>query len=290
MAVSDTNYGRMIGTRGLSLVEVLIALAILGLVLALAYGAIIGSVGTQARQEASVTAQAKLRRIVEVLSQDVRSAVFGSLLDQPYATNGNQVSFMLLTGGAGYALDKYLLNQTQVKVIGGTTASLLGRSVLIVNQQGKGQLLRVTGVSAGSGKQTLTLNCSVNVAHTANTLLFEVETLGVSYDDAAEQVNVIAAASAAEAPLAFNINDFRIEYVYSADGRDPIVRTTPNRVLGSISQTLESGGTTYTLKRLQLIIGTDAVTREGTRQYTNTAQIDISAGGDYAIKELTSCI
>lgn len=276
--------------RGLSLVEVLIALAILGLVMTLAYGAIIGSVGTQARQEAGVTAQAKLRRVVEVLSQDVRSAVFGSLLDQPYTTNGSQVSFMLLTGGAGYALDKYLLNQTNVTVIGGTTAGLAGRSVLIVNQQGKGQLLRVTSVSAGSGKQTLNLNCSVNVAHTANTLLFEVETLGVSYDESAEQVNVIVDSSADEAPLAFDINDFRIEYVYAATGKDPIVRNTPNRVLGTISSTLESAGTTYTLKRLQLVIGTDAVTREGTKRYANTAQIDIAAGGDYALKELSSCI
>lgn len=278
------------GRAGLSLIEVLIALAILGLVMALAYGAIIGSVGTQARQEASVTAQAKLRRIVEVLSQDVRSAVFGSLLDQPYFTDGGQVSFMLLTGGAGYALDKYPLNQPSVTVIGGTVANLTGRSVLVVNQQGKGQLLRVTGVSTGAGKRTLTFNCSVNVAHTANTLLFEVDTLGISYDEAADLISVRMDSSAEEAPLAFDISEFRIEYVYTADGRDPIVRSTPNRVSGAISQNLQISGVTYNLKRLQLVIGTDARSREGTRRFMNTAQIDIAAGGDYALKELSSCI
>src|SRR5690625_4055340 len=89
-------------SRGVTLVEVLVALAVFGVVMAIAYAAINGSLRIQSDQEAATTTQGKLRRIVEVMTQDLRSAVFGSITNEPYVSGNNQVSFMMLTGGAGY--------------------------------------------------------------------------------------------------------------------------------------------------------------------------------------------
>src|SRR5690554_5781419 len=90
--------------RGMTLVELLVALAVFSIVLVIAYAAINGSLRIQSDQEAATTTQGKLRRIIEVVSQDLRSSVFGSITDAPYSSNQNQVSFMMLTGGAGYTV------------------------------------------------------------------------------------------------------------------------------------------------------------------------------------------
>src|SRR5690625_3286969 len=88
--------------RGVTLVEILGALAVFSVVMAIAYGAINGSLRVQADQEAATTTQGKLRRIVEVITQDLRGAVFGSITTQPYASDNSQASLQILTGGAGY--------------------------------------------------------------------------------------------------------------------------------------------------------------------------------------------
>lgn len=64
--------------RGFTLVELLLALAILATLLAVAYGGVIQFMQSRSDLEAAINAQAKLRRIVEVFTQDLRSAVFGA--------------------------------------------------------------------------------------------------------------------------------------------------------------------------------------------------------------------
>lgn len=292
-AVRAEVYGgaRRAGQRwGLTFVEVLVALAIFGSVMAVAYSAIVASIGVQARQEAVVGAQGKLRRVVEVLSQDLRSAVFGSLLDQPYSSEEHQVSFMLLTGGAGYALGNYSGPQSSVQLVGGDVSSFNGRSVLVVNRQGRGQLLRVTSVTGGSGMQTVSFNCSLTIPHTANTLLFEVDTFGISFDESARQLNVVPTSGSDELSLAFDIDQFQLEYVYSSGGQAPIVEPEPVRGPDGIAREIVRSGESYELSHIQLIIGTDVESASGTRRHVYTAQIALSPDGDYALKELTSCI
>lgn len=275
---------------GMTLVEVLIALAVFSTVMALAYGAIGSSMSTHANQEASVTAQAKLRRVVEVISQDVRSAVFGSIIDSPYTSGASDISFLLLTGGAGYALDPYMLNTSTVEVVSSSVGTRVGNQVVIVNQQGRGVLTRVTSVSSVGGKQRLTLSCSVPVAHTTNTLLFDVTSLGISYDQLSQELRIRMGISADEAPFAFDISQFRVDYVYTAPGEEPIVRSAPNRTLGVPDRTFNIGEILYTLSRLQFVIGTDATTRTGTQQHSYTAQVDLLNSQDFMVRELTSCI
>jgi len=88
--------------RGFTLVELLLALAILATLLAVAYGGVIQFMQSRSDLEAAINAQAKLRRIVEVFTQDLRSAVFGGLSATPYPSGNASVSFALIEGGAGY--------------------------------------------------------------------------------------------------------------------------------------------------------------------------------------------
>lgn len=271
-------------------------MTILMIVIGLAYGAIINSIGTQSRQEANVSAQAKLRRVVEVLSQDVRSAVFGSIIDQPFVSSDTQASFMLLTGGAGYSLTRYSLGETHVDVVGAVPGVAAGRNILLVNQQGRGQLIGVTAVTPGSGSRSgttrLTLNCGVSVPYTNEfaPLIFDISTLGIRFDEADEQLYVITDSWATEAPFAFDITDFRLEYVYTATDAEPLVRNQPHREGGLPTRSFTDGGNNYSLARLQIIIASEAVTRSGVTPHIYTAQIDLMSHEDFSLKELTSCI
>lgn len=276
--------------RGLSLVEVLIALAVFATVMALAYGAIVNGLSTHSNQEATVGAQAKLRRIVEVVSQDIRSAVFGSILDTPYSTDSSSVSFLLLTGGAGYALENYSMGATQVSILSSSTAELVGRPVLVVNQVGVGVLARVTHVSNQSGTRRLTLNCGVAVPHTTNTLMFEVGYLGISYNAGRQEIDIRTSDVPDATPLAFDIADFRVDFIYTADGEEPILRTEPYRVGGVLEPTMEVGGTKYDLGRLQFVVSTDAESMGRTQRHSYSAQVDLLGNQDFMIRELTTCL
>ena len=89
-------------SNGFTLVEALIALAILGLVLGIAFAAISQGLRVQSGQEAATATQARLRRITEVFTQEIRSAVLGAVSNTPYTSGANSISFMLLDGGAGF--------------------------------------------------------------------------------------------------------------------------------------------------------------------------------------------
>lgn len=274
---------------GITLVEVLIALAIFAAVMSLAYAAMIGGLTTQNTQEATVSAQAKLRRVVEVVSQDIRSAVFGSIIDSPYVSDADSVSFMLLTGGAGYALEHFDSGDTQIEILSSSTAPLLNKQVVLVNQLGAGVLTRVNHVANLPGKRRLTLSCGVNLSYTTNTLLFEVSSLGIDYDPEEQQLNIRSGFGGLETPLAFDISDFRVDFIYTADGEEPLVEVAPHRPAGAPERHMTVGGTQYTLSRLQFVVSSDAITRNGTQTHSYSAQVDLLESQDFMIRELTTC-
>lgn len=276
-------------SRGFTLLELLIALAIFGVVMSMAYGVIVNGIVTHANQEATVGAQAKLRRIVEVIGQDVRSAVFGSIIDSPYTSNSEDVSFLLLTGGAGYALDSYTMGSSQVDIVSSAVGVATGDQVVIVNQQGQGVLTRVTAVTSSSGKKRLSLSCAIHVPHTTNTLLFEVNALGLHYDSNTRDVRIRFGTVASDAPFAFDINEFRIDYVYTAAGEEPIISAGPHRTGGSPDRTFNVGDVLYTLSRLQFVVGTESTSRNGVRQHSYAAQIDLLSSQDFTVRELATC-
>src|SRR5690625_1229342 len=124
--------------RGVTLVEILVALAVFSVVMAIAYGAINGSLRVQADQEAATTTQGKLRRIVEVITQDLRGAVFGSITTQPYASDNSQVSLLMLTGGAGYtvlqpALSPSFPEESEARSLLNEAERVRGRQAAMIN-------------------------------------------------------------------------------------------------------------------------------------------------------------
>jgi len=71
----------MTKNRGFTLIETLIALAIFMILIGMVFQTTTRYLQVRAEQDAATTAQAKLRRIVEVFTQDLRSAVLGAITD-----------------------------------------------------------------------------------------------------------------------------------------------------------------------------------------------------------------
>src|SRR5690606_18560030 len=94
--------GQVRRTAGITLLEMVVAMAILGLLIVIAYSAIVQGLQVQSSQEAVTSTQARLRRVSEVYTQELRSAVLGAVSDSPYPSDSSSVSFTLLDGGAGF--------------------------------------------------------------------------------------------------------------------------------------------------------------------------------------------
>jgi len=284
--------------RGVTLVEILIALAVFSVVMAIAYGAINGSLRVQADQEAATTTQGKLRRIVEVITQDLRGAVFGSITTQPYASDNSQVSFLMLTGGAGYtvlqpALANSFPDETEARILMNEADRLRGKQVAMINStRREGVVLPVESVRPGltSGEWILQWGggCSNTVQYDLNsTLIFEVETTGLRYDPDSRTIRTTSAAGA-EAPFAFDIADFRIEYIYT-DGTDVRTQVTPHTVAGVPQRVYDDGSGEWYLQRLQFVVGADAESRGQTIQHAHTGQVDLSSNEDFRVEEIRPC-
>lgn len=289
----------------MTLVEVLVALAILGVVLSLTYAAMTSSVRVQASQEAATTTQAKLRRIIEVISQDLRSAVFGSLTDVPYSADAQQVSFMMLAGGAGYPVLKQtnFANQYSFEALITNTASLVGSQVVIVNSNGDGMLLPVSSVSSGatSASRRISSSCRNSIDFADGVLMFQVETTGIRFDSD-ERNMYIRTAGGVEQPFAFDVSDVRFDYVYtfttnegslSTGPSEPvIVMSTPER--GSTGRPVRSfvdaNGYRFTLARLQVVVGSIAQSKDSSVEHAYSGQVDLSRAAHFKVEEINTCI
>lgn len=84
--------------RGFTLVELLLALAILATLLAVAYGGVIQFMQSRSDLDAAINAQAKLRRIVEVFTRTCVAPSSG-LSATPYPSGNASISFALIEGG-----------------------------------------------------------------------------------------------------------------------------------------------------------------------------------------------
>lgn len=289
---------------GMTLVELLIALAVFGLVLAMTYTAITGSLRVQAQQEAATTSQAKLRRVVEVISQDLRSAVFGSITDNPYAADGQQVSFMLLAGGAGYpVLDQAnFANSNSFDVLINDTAGIQGSQVALVNRHGQGVVVPVSSISNGSNgsKRFTSSTCRNTIDFADSVLMFHVVTVGIRFD-ADDSTIYMSEGDGAEQPFAFDISDLRLDYVYTHSGRisegvdEPaetvLVESVPHRSpTGHPVRThTDADGNEFTLTRLQLVIQAEAQSGSDSATHAYSGQVDLSRAAHFEIEEIVPC-
>lgn len=283
--------------QGVTLVEMLVALAIFGIVMAIAYAAINGSLQIQSDQEAATTTQGKLRRVVEVLTQDLRSAVFGSITNDPYVSDNSQVSFMMLTGGAGYTVlapGSYhgfpADREFRVQIADGS--ALVGRDVVMINSTtGEGVVRPITRArSDGANVWVLESSCRNTLEYDLNNMLiFEVATIGMRFDAESNRI-MITEGGAPEASFAFDISDFRIEYVYGSGADAPVTRTTPVLGDGGVPvRTYVDDGDLYTLQRVQFVVGADAESRGRAVPHAYTGQVDLSRTEHFTVEEILPC-
>lgn len=284
---------------GFTLIEILIAMVIFGLVSAMAFNGIVSALQVQSDQEAITSAQARLRRVVEVITQDIRSAVFGSVTATPYASGESSISFMLLSGAAGFPVESttsFPAATTSVIAAQPAEANLLAnQQVVMVNGNGQGVVYTIASV-ANLGNNRFQLNhpgCRNTIDWVGGVQLFEISKLGLRYD-AGDRIIYQSTGADDEQPLAFEIDDLRFEYTYqtlAASASDPyIVRDAPFLSNGVPTRKYVDGsGFTYTLDRIQLVLSSLENARGRQIQRTYAGYIDLSTNAHFTLMEVLPC-
>jgi prepilin-type N-terminal cleavage/methylation domain-containing protein len=285
----------MMKRQGFTLVELLIALAILGILLGIASNAIVQYLGIQSDQEAQTSVQARLRRTSEIVSQELRGAILGAVTGLPYTSGANQISVALLDGSAGYPVSQMTTTSTRI-ISTASSAADVGLSandyVLIVGSDNQAVMKKVNTVSAPASSVVTLSHSNCAAAALNNPLLFKVRTLGYRYDRANRRL-LAREGNNAETAVAFNISSFSIDYIYTStagvvlpDASEP---SPPAR-----SATV--GGTNYTLDRLEVTIAGEERSRGKTISRTYANQIDlvdntrlINVAMSYSIQGVTIC-
>lgn len=294
-------------THGLTLLEILVALFVFGIVAAIATSGITRALQVQAVNEAATSAQAKLRRITEVFTQELRSAVLGGLTSAPYSSGSNQISFLLLDGGAGYqVINKNggnFSSRTHVDLAPFGSISdvryLEGRQVLVVNADGEAVVATIGANGAsqhtnGSGVTSYRLaytgsGCQNRIQFTDNTLLLSVRSLGFSYS-ADDQTLYQREGGGDPVPMAFDMDGLELEYVYVQSDGTPVVRTTPLTEDGHPLRSGTISGEPVTLARVQMVVSTSELRNAGERvSRSYMGQVEMSANPNFQIDRVVNC-
>ncbi len=292
--------------QGMTLIETLVALLIFGIVAMIATSGVINALRVQGVNEAAASAQAKLRRVVEVFTQELRSAVLGGVSNQPYASGSSSISFLLLDGGAGYQVLPHdsgggFPNSVNFEIIApGSTAavqaSLAGQEIMLINGNGDATVLQVTNVTStkgpGSGIYRVVHNaCANTIAYTPNsTLVMLVSSLGMNFDSASGNLNQISG-SGAEVPLAFDLDGLELEYVYLLDDGSTRVRAEPYAdANGYPVRRGKVAGENVSLVRIQLTVSATELSGGGrsvSRSYTG--QVELASNPSFRIDRVVPC-
>lgn len=276
-------------SKGFSLIELVLALGILVVVLGLAVQGIIGVLKLQASQEAITNGQAKLRRVVEVFSQDLRGAVLGSIINTPYITGDKAISIAQLQGGAGYPVVAYPGN-TSLTLIGdpATAPVVVGERLFLVSGN-QGFILPVTSVSLQASTNLWTVvhpSCSNRPASTTGATVFAIQTVGYSYDSSNKQLNRQTGATAF--PAAYEITQFSLEYIYRNNSTGAFI-TNPTGYL--VSGNIQQQFGTYSLQRVKISVATQQPTSGGKKIERNFSSVveAVSNVSGVRIQGVTPC-
>lgn len=287
-------------TKGLTLLEVLIALAVFGIVAAIATAGVGNVLRVQAVNEAATSTQAKLRRVTEVFTQELRSAVLGGITNDPYPSSANEISFLLLDGGAGYQVlnDSSFLSRNYVNIAapGSLTAiraALEGKQILMVNNNGEAVVMKVSSISSlggGNGFSLAHTGCKNTINYTSNTLILAVRSLGLSYNTG-DRVLYQRDGGAAAVPLAFDMTGLDLEYVYQEGDGTPHIETTPLTESGQPVRNGLIGSTPVTLARVQVTVSSEEPTGRGNMlERSYTGQVELATNHSFQINKVVPCV
>ncbi len=286
---------------GMTLVEMLIALGILGVIIAFASSGIVQALMVNRLQQDATNTQSKLRRVTEIVTQDLRSAVLGTLVDFPADAGHRSVSFLLLSGDGGIAVEPspgsewgskshtyvYSSNPDAVD-------ALVGGPAILVNGRGEGVFIpTVTSVGgswsgSGSAPRINHSGCTIPVNYTPNTRIYGVYALGFEYkpDERTLYQHTFDTQGLIEEPMAYNLSEFALQYEYtSASGT--LIEDAPRRVDGAPQPVIEDGGTEYELTRLHLTMRSDSGDVE--RDYTGFIELAGLGNEERPITSVVDC-
>jgi uncharacterized membrane protein YgcG len=231
-----------------------------------------------------------MRRVVEVLSQELRGAVLGGISDFPRTSTGSSVSFTLLTGTGGHIVTSHggWGSEAETHFYEPNPAALnelLSRPALIVN--GKGQALIVSNVdgvdtSVPSVQHT---GCTMAIDWTRDTQMFSARALSFHYDASQQTLFLTEVLNGVQdtLPFAFGVTQFDIDYEYERtfDRQVQEVRRldAPHTIDGWPVAEFDEAGNTFELNRLKLTIATLTPDGEGEREYVG--YVEMSGTGDF---------
>lgn len=287
--------------RGFSLIEVLVALAVFSIIATLAGAGIIQALRLQNTNEAATNLQAKLRRVTEVVAQDLRSSMFGGLANEPYAAGTTSLSFVLAEGPQGYQVlptgGNSFPNRNNVDVFAPVTQALdvglEGRRALMVNGAGEAIVFTVTNVVATSGASSGNWNvvhagCNNTIAYVDPVRLFGVQSAGFSFDAASGELRR-QAIGGAERVLAFGLSEVAIEYVYAANDGSTLVRAEPFVAGGIPLRIAQVAGVGYRLQSLRVTVAAEEAVAGRTLERRYVSQIQLPDGGTVDLRSVVSC-
>lgn len=287
--------------RGFSFIELLLALAILIAIMGLAYTAVVQIMRMQLDQEAITSAQTRMRRVVEIMTQDLRSMLYGGLANNPYVSSTSAISFAVLDGGAGYQVlpsgsPSNFQTASSLSVVSFAPDAARagiepGNRVLMINGTGRGVFLSVASFNNSSGNLWLLTHsgCTNTITFSpGNTLLYRVQAVGYQYNASnrilSRQVNNEPAN-----PVAFNITRFEIRYVYRDGAGAEAINPSGYNSTGSPAQQFSSGGQTYTLHRIGLVLATTEPSLGRSIERTYTSQVELPNSNSVPLQEVVPC-
>jgi prepilin-type N-terminal cleavage/methylation domain-containing protein len=280
--------------NGFSLIEMLVAMVIFAVVAFLTMMIVTQALRYNSQQQATVAAQSKLRRVVEVIGQEVRSAVFGGVANAPYLSNNSQLSIYLLDQGAGYTVASQANFDTlsSFRILSENQPTF--KQVLLVDSQSGtaddslAQLFNVVLPATNVDVDIWQLNhpgCTNGIPHSRFLQAFGVKSLGLRFDAANKQL--MLSEDGLETPMAFGITDFKVEYVYQKQSGGALHRrTTPflNTTTGLPDKihTTVTPPETYVLSELQITISTEEQGKTKiNRTYTGNVPLLVSSNDDF---------
>jgi type II secretory pathway pseudopilin PulG len=289
---------------GLTLLEAIIALAIFGLVAVMATVGVTGALRAQSLNENIVSSQSRLRRVTEVFTQELRSAVLGGVTNAPYTSNGHQVSFVTLVGGAGDPVDYHDQGKNasfetadNFNLIWGGSGTdpaeaLTGHHVMLVNGDGEAIVFKVTQVQLlGTGTYNVVhAGCANTIAYTGpRTMSMRSRSVGFRYDPA-DKTLYMTEGSGPEVPVAFDLASVVIQYVYVTDGGATLVEATPvTDASGDPLRTGSINGHHVTLERIGLAISASDGSRGHKVTRTASGTVELTSGHSFVVNQVTTC-
>lgn len=280
--------------KGFTTIELIIGLAILAIVMMVALQAMAQILRIQSDQEAFTSVQSKLRRIGEVISQDVRGSIFGGVINVPRTSDSSGFSVALISGGVGYQVLPYTNTAaTSLQALGSPLFGGTDRAFLYAG--GQGVVLPLSSAPSVSGN-TFTLNLSgcgatlpfvgnSTAAGTANsTLVFPVRAAAYWLDSSSQTLRYQENGQAAQ-DVAYNITQFEVEYLYS-DGGSYVANPSGYNDGGTVQMSLASG---QVLSGLRITLSARERSFGGYKTRTYNSEIALASNGVLSLNRVVTC-